>query len=124
MLTLWIVCLKCDPKIHKLVNIFSPSTYIENEIIENNELMCILIEDFFSPIQKKKILSGYVTSIDLSTGRNRLFECYDNKDTDNFVLSEIIRLVHTINPCEIIICDKNNYLNLDDLGNKLIGNRN
>ena len=109
-----------NKKIHKLVNVYSPSTYIEDEVIENNELMCVLIEDYFCPIQKKRSLSGFISSIDLSTGRNRLFECYDNKDTPNFVLTEVIRLIHTINPCEIVICDYNNHLDLDDLGNKLI----
>ena len=109
-----------NKKIHKLVNVYSPSTYIEDEVIENNELMCVLIEDYFCPIQKKQSLSGFISSIDLSTGRNRLFECYDNKDTPNFVLTEVSRLIHTINPCEIVICDYNNHLNLDDLGNKLI----
>ena len=97
-------------KERKLVNIYSPSTYIEEEIITNNWLCLIRIDTFFCPIQKKKMLSGYLSTIDLSTGKNKLFECYDNKDTLNNVEMEIKRILYSVDPCEIVlICDNEKY---------------
>ena len=45
----------------KLVNIYSPSTYIDSEIRENNELMAIYIESYKCPNSKKndKFLSYF-----------------------------------------------------------------
>lgn len=99
-------------KYRKLINIYSPSTYIEEEIITNNWLCLIRIDTFLCPIEKRKMLSGYVTMIDLSTGKNYVFECYDNKDNYNMVEIEIKRILYSMNPCEILLlCDNDKIKN-------------
>ena len=89
-------------KARELTNILSPSTYIDEEIISNNELMCIYVEEIMCPIHKIKLKCGYICHIDLSTGRNKVYECYDNKENRNYVDSEIYKYIHGIHPCEII----------------------
>ena len=80
-----------DKKIRKLVKIYSPSTYIEEELIENNSLCCISIESHISPIQRRKMYSGYFCTIDLSTGRNYVSEYHDTRDNVTRVENEIIK---------------------------------
>lgn len=96
-------------KERKLINIYSPSTYIEEEILEYNELMCILIDNYFCPIEKRNLYSGFISIIDLSTGKNKLYEFYDTKNSPNLVFNEIDKLINAINPCEILFItdDKN-----------------
>jgi DNA mismatch repair protein MutS len=89
-------------KMRQLENIISPSTYIDDEVISNNELMCIYVEEFMCPIHKIKLKCGYICHIDLSTGRNKVYECYDGKDNINHVDNEIFKYINSINPCEII----------------------
>jgi len=101
-------------KRRELENIFSPSTYIDDEIITNNELMCIYVEEFICPIHKIKLKCCYISHIDLSTGRNKIYECYDGKDNRNNVDNEIFKYINSINPCEIIT-----NINIDDK-NRLI----
>ena len=43
--------------------------YIDDELITNNELMCIYVEEFICPIHKIKLKFGYISHIDLSKGR-------------------------------------------------------
>ena len=99
-------------KNRKLEGIYSPSTYINNEILQNNELMCIIVDEIICPINKIKLLCGFISHIDLSTGRNKIYECYDTKDNRNFVINEINKLIYSINPCEVIT---NYELNLDNI---------
>lgn len=106
-----------------LDNIYSPSTYIDNEVIQNNELMCIIIEEILCPIHKIKLMCGYISHIDLSTGNNMIYEYYDTKENQQFVINEINKLLLSINPCEIItnyelIVDQNiliHELNTDNI---------
>jgi len=109
-----------NTKKRELVGVYSPSTYIDEEIIDNNILTCIYIDNFICPIQNIKINVGYFASIDLSTGKNTIYECYDTKDNLNNVKNETNKLVFSINPCEIIIIDKNNIINIDEINTTLI----
>lgn len=92
-----------DKKIRKLVKIYSPSTYIEEELIENNSLCCISIESHISPIQRRKMYSGYFCTIDLATGRNYVSEYHDTRDNVTRVENEIIKNIYSENPCEILL---------------------
>ena len=94
---------KSEKKIRKLVNIYSPSTYIEEELIENNSLCCISIDSHISPIQRRKMYSGYFCTIDLSTGRNYVSEYHDTRDNVTRVENEIIKNIYSENPCEILL---------------------
>ena len=89
-------------KCRKLVNIYSPSTYIDEEIVENNELMAVHINTYRCPIQKRKIRSCSITCIDLSTGKNRIYSCTDSCDEPDKVSNEVTRILYMIHPCEIL----------------------
>ena len=99
-------------KDRNLESIYSPSTYINDEIIQNNELMCIIVDEITCPINKIKLMCGYISHIDLSTGRNKIYECYDTKENQHFVINEINKLILSVNPCEVIT---NYELNLDTI---------
>ena len=99
-----------DKKIRKLVKIYSPSTYIEEELIENNSLCCISIESHISPIQRRKMYSGYFCTIDLATGRNYVSEYHDTRDNVTRVENEIIKNIYSENPCEILLlCNDDSF---------------
>ena len=101
-------------KNHKLIGIYSPSTHIENDNNDNNFLACINIE-----YEKDSYCHGFYTCIDLSTGKNKIYDYYSKSDT-KYIINEIERLNHIINPCEIIIIDKNNLLNTEQYFEKLV----
>ena len=87
-------------KDHELFGIFSPSTYIdEDNYNTNNELMCVIVENYNCVISKTEKYSVYISSIDLSTGKNKVFECHNTKD---FIMNEIHKQIDSINPREII----------------------
>ena len=94
-----------DPRIEKerrLTNIYSPSTYIDEEISANNILFCCLIESFVCPITKMQRFSAYCGHVDLSTGDNSVFEYYDDADHPTQVRQEIFKLLYCTDPSEII----------------------
>ena len=94
-----------DPKDHELFKIISPSTYIDEDITNNNcVLMCILINKYTCVYTNKPLHSLHISYIDLSTGNNNLVECYDV----NNISSEINKYIQSVNPSEIIT----NYSNL------------
>ena len=65
--------------------------------------MCIYVEEFICPIHKIKLKCGYISHIDLSTGRNKIFECYDGKDNRNNVDNEILKYINSINPVKLLL---------------------
>ena len=89
-------------KDHELFGVFSPSTYIEEDIIDNNNLMCIIINEFVCPIHNIKMKAGYLSTIDLSTGINSVYEFYDDIKNQEYVMNEINKLLNSVNPCEIL----------------------
>ena len=97
---------------HKLLKIYSNSTYIDEEICENNELMCIIINEIICPIHNIKLNCGYISHIDLSTGKSKLYELYDTKDNRILVKDEIYKIICSINPSEIIYISDNNLIKI------------
>ena len=85
------------------INILSPSTYIDEEITPNNQLCCILLEEYVCPMLHKKIYSGYFSLIDLSTGRNKIAEYYDSADNIELVRNELLKNLINYNPCEVLL---------------------
>jgi DNA mismatch repair protein MutS len=88
-------------KNHILQNIYSPSTYIDEET-DRNTLMCIITDEYTCPIHKIKLRCGYISWIDLAVGKNEVVEFYDTKDNLSLVTDEINKLLVMIDPCEII----------------------
>ena len=101
-------------KNHRLVNIFSPSTHIENDMVDNNFLACINIEYTID-----EYCHGFFTCIDLSTGKNKVYDYYSKSDI-KYIVNEIERLIHIINPCEMILIDDKKLLNIEQYSDKLI----
>jgi len=103
-----------NKKIRKLVNIYSPSTYLDNEM-ENSKCMGINVTEYKCPIQKRLIKECSIVIIDISTGKNEIFTCTDTIDFPNHVGDEISRIMQTVRPCEIVHNYKDNlfkgYLN-------------
>jgi DNA mismatch repair protein MutS len=94
-------------KDRKLVNIYSSSTYIDEDVCESNALMIIGIESFKCPIAKKMTDHAMCAIFDLKTGDVNLVEIYNTAYDNKKVETELYRLIHTFNPSEIIYCGKN-----------------
>lgn len=91
-------------KERKLVNIYSSSTYIDEDVCESNALMVVGIDTYKCPISKKIIEHAKCAIYDLKTGDISLTEIYNTPNDNKKVETELYRLIHTFNPSEIIYC--------------------
>jgi DNA mismatch repair protein MutS len=98
-------------KSRKVEKIYSPSTYIEDETVDNNILSCIYIHSWKCPISKKILTGCSISSIDLGVGKSYVYSCEDNDNNTNIVKNEVRKYIHTFNPCELIlICKEENLI--------------
>ena len=88
-------------KIRKLVNVYSKSTFLDDEC-DNNSCMGVYISEYKCPIQKKKKKECAIVIIDLPTGKTSLFSCANSIDFPTKVESEITRILKSMRPCEIV----------------------
>ena len=96
-----------DPK-RSITEIISPGTNLDETNQVSNNLMSIYIETIKS--STKNILYAGVSTIDVTTGENNIYEIESPKDDINYTLDEIFRIIQSYNPCEIIINTENlNY---------------
>lgn len=109
-------------KERKMEKIYSITNYIENEMIENIYLCSIYLENYISPIINKKLYSCFISIIDLSTGKNLIFEYHENKYDERKIYNEINRIINNYDIKEIIIC-KHDDLDINTI-NKIIDNDN
>ena len=104
----------------EVTNIFSPGTNIEyNSKGNTNNLVSIYIEKI-----KNNILFVGASSIDLSTGKNVVFETHSEANDKNYAYDELFRFIQVYDPKELIIVKKNledtsddklsNYLELNN----------
>ena len=106
----------------KVTNIYSPGTNVQYNLKgETNNLMSIYIESPKALNYSKDVMCIGISTIDLSTGKNVVYELYSTPDDKNYGLDEIFRFIQTYNPKEIILIKKNieysdefliNYLDL------------
>lgn len=96
-----------------IVNIFSPCTYINNNLIKNNTNFIVSIY-----INELKQLDGSflecvgLSSIDLSTGKCYTHEAYSTSSDKRFAVDEAIRFINCYRPTEILIySSKPNFKN-------------
>ena len=88
-----------DPQ-RKVTRVFSPGTLINNiNNSDSNYLMSIYIEHWGNNI--KNVNVG-ISVIELSTGKNIVYECFSKKDDKNITLDEIYRSIQIHNPAEIV----------------------
>ena len=104
----------------KVTNIYSPGTNVQYNLKgETNNLMCIYIESPKALNYSKNIMCIGIATIDLSTGKNNVFEVYSNPDDANLGLDEIFRFIQTYDPKELLIIKKNLTKSNDFLSNYL-----
>jgi DNA mismatch repair protein MutS len=100
----------------KITNIYSPGTYCEDiNYTKTNFLASIVVE--YSETINNSILEIGVSCIDLSIGKNIIYEIPYKKDDNNYIYDELYKFINSYNPSEIIIYFKNVC---DKLQNKLI----
>ena len=100
-------------KDRKLINIYSASTYIDEEINDSNALMVIGTGHYRCPISKQNIEFGRCVILDLKTGEVDMTEIYNAPNDNKKVETELYRIIHTFNPCEIIYSG-----NIDEIENR------
>lgn len=112
----------------KVTQIYSPGTYNDEITQDSNNIISIFIEDIVQQNLEIQYCVG-VSIIDLTTGECYLYETYSKDNDGNLPLDEIVRIINSYNPKEIIInrlydkknkvraLDKNtlfNYLQIDN----------
>lgn len=92
-----------NPK-RKVTNIYSPGTYIEeiNQVDPNN-IVSIFIQEDKCYKSGKKIYQLGMSSIDLSTSSNSIYQTAILKNDIKAVYEQIYRYIESFNPKEIII---------------------
>lgn len=104
----------------KVTNIYSPGTNIEyTSRGDTNNLMSIYIENSKPSNYLKSIMCAGVSVIDLSTGKNKVYETYSNINDKNYALDELFRCIQTYEPKEILIVKKNIDMDNSKLNNYL-----
>ena len=92
-----------NPK-RAVTEIISPGLNVESHSF-NNYLLSIYLEE--STYKNKPILLSGVSTIDITTGENIIYEIKSKPDDYNYVLDELFRFIRTYNPAEIIINTEN-----------------
>ena len=99
----------------KVSQIYSPGTSIEcNETSDTNNLLSIYIENV-EQMNNKKIYVAGISIIDLSTGKNIIYQTNSTQDDKKLCLDEIERFINIHNPREIIIKGKNLDISKEEL---------
>ena len=86
----------------KITNIYSPGTYLEDlNSNKNNYLMSIYIDN--TETLTGNMLEIGVSCIDLSIGKNIIYEIPYKKEDKNYIHDELYKFVNSYNPNELII---------------------
>ena len=92
-----------DPK-RAVTNIYSPGTnIIYNSKGDSNNLMSIYLDCYNDINSKKTGLCVGISIVDVSTGKNLVFETYSRIDDYSRSLDETFRFIQTHDPKEIVI---------------------
>ena len=110
-----------NPK-RSVTEIISPGINLESSHYSNN-LVSIYLEEI--QCNNKKVIWGGVSSMDINTGANIIYNIPGIPSDESYALDEIFRFIQTYNPKEIIINTENISLHKDDIISYLeINNRN
>ena len=104
----------------EITKIYSPGTYIDeiNQSDSNNVVSLYITEDNCYKTAKR-IFSFGISSIDLSTGNNTVYEGSQLYYEKNAFYEEIYRFIEAFNPKEIIISIDETSIKIDDLKARL-----
>jgi DNA mismatch repair protein MutS len=105
----------------EITQIYSPGTYIDEiNQSDHNNIVSLYITEENCYKTGKCIFSFGLSSIDLSTGTNVVYQDDMFYYEKNAFLEEIYRFIESYNPKEIIInCANNNKINIDNIKNKI-----
>lgn len=108
-----------NPK-RAITGIYSPGTYLDDNIPDANNIISIYIEEIEDFIKKKENLITGISLIDLTTGKSLIHEILAVKNDNNYILDEIFRFITSFSIKEIIITSNNlKKYKLDDIINYL-----
>ena len=103
----------------EVTNIYSPGTNIEYSTKGNtNNLVSIYIEQV-KQYDGNDILWIGASTVDLSIGKNVVFEIHSKLNDKNFALDELFRFIQVYDPKELILLKKNVDMSNDKLANYL-----
>lgn len=85
-----------EPK-RKITEILSPSTNMNINSKNSNYIMVLYYEEI-----DDNLIIG-ISGVDLTTGRNFIYENASSKSDPQYTLDETYRLITTYNPCEILL---------------------
>jgi len=90
----------------EITNIYSPGTYLEDiNYSKTNFLASIFVEK--TETLNSSLLEIGVSCIDLSIGKNIIYEIPFKKEDNNYIYDELYKFINSYNPSEIIIHFKN-----------------
>ncbi|XWV24924.1 putative DNA mismatch repair protein muts-like protein [Tupanvirus deep ocean] len=88
----------------ELVGVYSPGTYIsDRQTNDANYIMSVYMAEEKQLTGKKNLMAIGVTIVDITTGNSMVHEFYSNKLDDKFGLDELIRIMQTFHPTELVI---------------------
>ena len=87
----------------EVTNILSPGTCInENGNADSNNIISVILETDKCFISGKNIYSIGVSVVDLSTGKNTVYETHSQKGDEQSIMEELFRFIEANSPREII----------------------
>ena len=100
----------------EVTNIYSPGTNIKHSIKgDSNNLVSVYIEVTKDLKKYKDIMTVGISSIDLSTGENCVYETYSTLDDKKLALDEVFRFIQIHDPKELTLATKNCNMTTKDL---------
>ena len=88
----------------QMVGVFSPGTcFSDRQLADAKYLLTVYLVEEKQVFVNKNLMAIGITMIDVSTAESIVHEFYSNKDDDRFGLDELIRVIATYRPSEIII---------------------
>lgn len=103
----------------KCIGVYSPGTFFsDRQNCESNYMICAYISEEKQLIGKNSLFAIGVTIIDVTIGSIIVHEFYSDKHDEKYGLDELVRIMQTYHPTEIIIyydtftIDDNNIKNI------------
>jgi DNA mismatch repair protein MutS len=119
--TIVLISQTSDPPYVKreVTNIYSPGTNIEYSIKGNtNNLVSVYLEQIKQHDGNEILFIG-ASTVDLSIGKNTVFEIHSMLNDKNYALDELFRFIQVYDPKELIVIKKNFNMSNDKISNYL-----
>jgi DNA mismatch repair protein MutS len=97
-----------------ITGVYSPGTYSEGTYNNDSSYLLSLYIEKEKQLNGKELYGFGISAIDLSTGKNVVYEIHSNPNDEYYILNETLRFINIYNPREIIISSKDN-IDLDEI---------